>query len=258
MSQRLRLFCLLLLALLSLAGMPSSALRVSPVAPADDVWPEEVRGIVEPALLRQWAQSPDAAGRYIVYLDPLANPLPSSAADPRQQRAAIVNALRAHAQSSQAPLLALLRQEQRAGHVINFESLWIANAVAVQGRLDALPLLAALPGVRLIRQDRAHMLDAGTFRPTANAAGELIWQIFAATGSAPRGRAFSTPATMWATARTCWARSAARMASASRREHAGSPSKSLTGKGSATIAGYTLPSSGCSRRRAMQRWRRIS
>ncbi len=177
MSQRLCLFCLLLLALLSLAGMPSSAPRASPVAPADDVWPEKVRGIVEPALLRQWAQSPDAAGRYIVYLDPLADPLPSSAADPRQQRAAIVNALRAHAQSSQAPLLALLRQEQHAGHVINFESLWIANAVAVQGRLDALPLLAALPGVRLIRQDRAHILDAGTFRPTANAAGELLWNI---------------------------------------------------------------------------------
>lgn len=177
MSQRLRLFCLLLLALLSLAGIPSSALRASRVAPADDVWPEKVRGIVEPALLRQWAQSPDTAGRYIVYFDPLTDLLPFSAADPRQQRAAIVNALRAHAQSSQAPLLALLRQGQRAGHVISFESLWIANAVAVQGRLDALPLLAALPGVRLIRQDRAHMLDVGTFRPKANAAGELLWNI---------------------------------------------------------------------------------
>ncbi len=59
----------------------------------------------------------------------------------------VYNTLRTTAESTQANLLAILRQQQDAGNVQHFQSFFIANAILVRSNVAAFDLLAAHPDV---------------------------------------------------------------------------------------------------------------
>jgi subtilisin family serine protease len=138
---------------------------------------------IDPALLKAALQDKTGSLRFIVELRAqadLANIQVTPATSPQTARAtrtaAVVDALRQTAASSQAPLLAELAAGVSAGRVGSYQSLWIVNAVAVEADRDTLLAVAARPEVRFVRLDhwRHWVSDA----PAADATiGEAGWNI---------------------------------------------------------------------------------
>lgn len=71
-------------------------------------------------------------------------------ADRDARRIAVVDALRTHAEASQAGLVALLEQGRDRGTVDSFTPFWITNAVAIRSGRAFLDLVATLPDVEAI------------------------------------------------------------------------------------------------------------
>ena len=69
------------------------------------------------------------------------------------RRQAVVNALRSHATTTQAPLLAQLARERLAGRVFRVVPFWIFNGVAVTADAAVVRALAARPDVLEVRPD---------------------------------------------------------------------------------------------------------
>ncbi|MBE2219980.1 MAG: S8 family serine peptidase [Anaerolineae bacterium] len=144
---------------------------------------------IEAQLLTQLAEAePDASIRYIVYM---AAPAASKQAveqiaDEETRRAVLVDTLQKTAGQSQENLLNEVNALQQTGAVQSYRSLWIINAVAVEGTVESIAELANRADVALITRDEAHPLIA----PPAMAEQlELMWQVAAtaAAGEEPWG-----------------------------------------------------------------------
>ncbi len=152
-SRNFRLLSILLPFLLALLiGFPSASSRPRSAGP--DLWPK-----IEPAVLRAALQERQAM-TFIVHLRQQADlQAPDQTASLVERRRAVVSALQATAQQSQAGLVTYLQQAQTTGQVQAYQPLWITNAVVVTGDRDALFAIAARPEVAIIRENRVHHLE---------------------------------------------------------------------------------------------------
>lgn len=94
-------------------------------------------------------------------------------ATPSVRRQAMVSALQATAQTTQAGVTGLLAQNQAE----ETRSLWIINAVATRVGPDTVLALAARDDVALVRQDDTVKLPPAMLDETARAADEIEWGI---------------------------------------------------------------------------------
>ena len=85
------------------------------------------------------------------------------------RRIAVVDALRSHADASQAGLIALLEQGRNRGTVDSFTPFWITNAVAVRSSRAFLDLVATLPEVEAITPNRKVSIVRSTPRQIESA-----------------------------------------------------------------------------------------
>ncbi len=92
--------------------------------------------------------------RFIVHLQAKASfPRASLPADKLERRTLIIQQLQETAVISQASLIAELENWQANGRVHHYRSLWIINAIAVQGTPDTILQIAAHPEVKQIELD---------------------------------------------------------------------------------------------------------
>lgn len=175
---RLGLASLLALALLlaaaaALAQGPSSR----PPAAAAPSSPSLDRPLpVEPDLLKAALLNPDQPADFIVYLRDKAD-LTAAAREPSKaaRGTAVVAALKATADQSQADVRADLDKARREGKVSRIQPFWVTNAIAVQGAADVILTLATRPDVAIIRANREWTLPV---RPTAAPdAATVEWNI---------------------------------------------------------------------------------
>ncbi len=134
--------------------------------------PASVRTKIEPLVLKELAeasQTSESAGHplaaqdgqttYIVYLKEQADLKPAQRADSKlARRQAVVSALQATAQRTQADTVAYLQQQESAGKVAAYTPYWIFNGLAVTGDLETLFALAARPEVEKIRANHKRQL----------------------------------------------------------------------------------------------------
>jgi uncharacterized repeat protein (TIGR01451 family) len=116
--------------------------------------------------------------RYIVHLVERAELANIAGLDDVQaRRAALVQRLQRTARLSQAPLLAYLARQSAKGAVAHYTSLWIVNAVVVQGDLQTALQLALRSDVAELRLDREHQLELPTPLESGVAPQALPWSI---------------------------------------------------------------------------------
>jgi bacillopeptidase F len=119
---------------------------------ASDVTPEAYR-------MTEGEPTKDGKRTYIVYLKEQADLEPAQLMATRlARRQAVVSALQATAQRTQADILAYLERQRSAGKVTGYTSYWIFNGLAVSGDLETLLALAARPEVEIIRANHKHRL----------------------------------------------------------------------------------------------------
>ena len=131
---------------------------------------------IEPDLLKAALQNPDQPADFIVYLRDKAD-LTAAEREPSKaaRGTAVVAALKATADQSQAGVRAALDKAQQAGKVSRVQPFWVTNAIAVRGAADVILTLAARPDVAIIRANREWTLPV---RPTAAAAATTVeWNI---------------------------------------------------------------------------------
>ncbi len=134
------------------AQKPEGGNEASPLLPPVD---PALRLKIEPALLKQLIESDGGQVPIIVEVKAVADLETALAeSDPARRRQAVVAALRATAQSSQAGALAALAEWEAAGGAANVRSFWIFNGLAADANLDTVLALAARPEVRIVRRDR--------------------------------------------------------------------------------------------------------
>jgi uncharacterized repeat protein (TIGR01451 family) len=95
------------------------------------------------------------------------------------RRQAVVSALQATAQRTQADIVAYLEQQKAAGKVTDYTSYWVFNGLAVTGDLETLLALAARPEVEKIRANHKHQLPnpkTNSQYPIANSQS-VVWNI---------------------------------------------------------------------------------
>lgn len=162
---RLGLAAILALALLLVAAV---ALAQGPSPrPAADTTPADVtldRPLpVEPDLLKAALQHPDEAADFIVYLRDKAD-LTAAARQPTKaaRGVAVVDALKATADRSQASVRADLDKARQAGKVSHIQPFWVTNAIAVRGATEVILALATRPDVEIIRANREWTLPIRT------------------------------------------------------------------------------------------------
>jgi subtilisin family serine protease len=115
---------------------------------------------------------------FIIYLEAHANLTDDSLPDDLiARRQAVIGRLQQVASSSQADLLDTLRQMQATKRVIQFEPLWIVNAVLVEGERNAIERLADRPEVGRVEPDtrRQWVGPIETFPAEAN--GQWSWGV---------------------------------------------------------------------------------
>lgn len=95
----------------------------------------------------------------IIYLEAEANlEVLDSSIDKIERRKSVVQSLQAVAERSQAPVIMQLEQLQNVGVVTSFESLWIVNAIRVNGKLSILAALATQPEIDRVEIDEPRLL----------------------------------------------------------------------------------------------------
>ena len=106
--------------------------------------------------------------------------------DEEARHTLIVATLQQTAEQSQEALINDMDTLQQAGSIQSYRSLWIINAVAVEGTANSIASLAKRPDVERITLDEAHPLIAP---PEPAAQLELMWQTaaLAAAGEEPWG-----------------------------------------------------------------------
>jgi uncharacterized repeat protein (TIGR01451 family) len=122
------------------------------------LWPK-----VEPGLLKVALSAGREPLSFIVILNEQADlpplPLGEGRGEGRYtQRPALVSALQATAERSQAAIRAYLDLAQADGRVRRYTPFWIINGLAVTAERDTLFALAARPDVKIIRADRQRWL----------------------------------------------------------------------------------------------------
>ncbi|NLG27685.1 MAG: S8 family serine peptidase, partial [Chloroflexi bacterium] len=178
--------------LLLLLGSSLAVRAQQPTAPAaspnsgDDI-PFEARAKIAPDLLARLLQAESAVQsdghaaqptRYIVHLVERADLADIAGVnDVPTRRAALVERLQRTARLSQTPLLALLARRSADGAVAHYSSLWIVNAVVVQGDLQTALQLALRSDVAELRLDREHQLALPAPLETDVTPQALPWNI---------------------------------------------------------------------------------
>lgn len=97
------------------------------------------------------------------------------------KRSAVVSTLRYTADETQANLKQFLAEQKKAGHVKNYESFYIVNAIAVTGDQQTVDKLAAFPEVeKILPNERRQLIglekEKSTGKPTANTQS-IEWNI---------------------------------------------------------------------------------
>lgn len=182
----------------------------NPTTPAPETFPPEALAKIDPSLLEtlmtreaagapqtmqsRAAKAPGGGVTYLVFLDdgaPAADlHLPS---DRAARRHAVASWLRERAERSQRGARDVLDRSMASGLVAGFRSYWIANALVVEGGLEAAIALALLPEVVSIEPNRAIRpafpeLDTVTQEPPDIAWGvtriraDRVWAELAITG----------------------------------------------------------------------------
>ncbi len=134
-----------------------AARPVADPAPLRVALPAE-RGPVSAALAAELASSPDGTAEMLIYLAEQADLAPAAAErDWGRRGAAVVAALTAQAQQSQAGLLAALRAQGAKPR-----SFWVVNAISVRGGRALASWVAAQPAVALVTTNHRHTLTLPT------------------------------------------------------------------------------------------------
>ncbi len=177
MRQYLARIVAVLVLLLSVSPSVSMAAPSAPVKPGDTptapasspLPPAAALAKIEPLLLKQLAENPSTT--FLVYMRAQANLAPAQAQLTKlSRRQAVVTSLQQTANSSQAPILAFLNQQEERGNVSKVTSYWVFNGLAVTGDKQTLLALAARPDVERIQANHVHHLLDGQPQPVANAA----------------------------------------------------------------------------------------
>ena len=99
---------------------------------------------IDPALLRELEQAPDGIATFLVYLGGQADLSPAAGLASRAEQGRwVYDALRAHAEQSQAGIRAYLDAAQREGRVRAYTPFWIVNGLSVTADAAVLWDLAA-------------------------------------------------------------------------------------------------------------------
>ena len=69
------------------------------------------------------------------------------------QRKAMVNALRSHAERMQEPILSFLKELESAGLVRRIRPLWISNVIGLEAQAPVIKRIARFPGIEYMKQD---------------------------------------------------------------------------------------------------------
>lgn len=110
---------------------------------------------IDPAIQAAQAAAPDGQTRFIVYLAAQADLAPARALSGQAARGAwVYAALRQTAQTTQADLVTYLDKQRVGGHVRDYRSLWIVNAVVVTADAETVQALAAREDVARLALDR--------------------------------------------------------------------------------------------------------
>jgi len=106
------------------------------------------------------------------------------AEDKKGKRAALVNALRAFAKKSQAPVVNSLKRYQEQKAVKNVRRLWISNVITMEARKSIIKDLAAIGGVKYVKQDvkRPVFLQAPSWN-VSHINADDVWTAPGYTGS---------------------------------------------------------------------------
>lgn len=131
--------------------------------------------VINPELAAKLATlGPDELVRVIIYMEE--QPLVTAAMGPDTVKFLLKDA----AARSQRPVLDFLAQGQERGDVAVYNSFWIVNAAFAEIRAGAVERLAALPGVKTIREDYTFSIDQ-TSRGEMRAAQTPVWDHYATT-----------------------------------------------------------------------------
>ena len=153
--------------------------RAAPPPPnlTPEVWPK-----IEPPVLKELADASELSSAklvkegkttYIVYLREQTDFRPTQLMATRlARRQAVVSALQATAQRTQADIVAYLEQQKSADKVADYTSYWVFNGLAVTGDLETLLALAARPEVERIRANHRRELPRPPSVPP-NSGGEV-------------------------------------------------------------------------------------
>jgi subtilisin family serine protease len=120
--------------------------------------------------LDQRLKSLEPGGRVAVVVTMPAQPVvsPARGASPAERVRTVVTGLQRSSKTAQASIARALEQMQRQGRVADFESLWIADSLALEASASAVRALAARPDVQSVDLDQANVVpaDVGTAAAT--------------------------------------------------------------------------------------------
>jgi len=139
--------------------------------------PEQVEGRAQEPSESKIADGEEKT-TYIVYLREQADLRPTQLMTAKlARRQAVVSALQATAQQTQADTVAYLEQQKSVGKVAEYTSYWVFNGLAVTGDLETLLALAARPEVDAIRANHRRELPRPPYARTSavppNSGGEV-------------------------------------------------------------------------------------
>ncbi len=89
----------------------------------------------------------------------------------------VVRTLQEQAQAAQQRVLPIIQRAQQAGQVVEYQPLWIVNAIAVQGMRKVFFDLAGHPDVAFIAQDHLYELDHWTEETTWAQLDGVQWHV---------------------------------------------------------------------------------
>ncbi|MCU0253300.1 MAG: S8 family serine peptidase, partial [Acidobacteria bacterium] len=121
----------------------SAAVGLTPAAWSGSVQPELAAAV-------QRSRPADRVA-VVVRLDPMPHSVPLRLPETREELIAV---RRAQAETGGAPVLAMLREAERAGLADGVEVLWVAHAITTRIAPELVARLAGLPGVLEVRLDR--------------------------------------------------------------------------------------------------------